>query len=222
MRELKIAPSILSADLSDIRGQVALVEEGGADYVHLDVMDGHFVPNITFGPVVVKAVKSVTRLVCDVHLMITDPDYYLEAFAAAGADICTVHAEALNDPGATLDRIKALGMKAGLTINPDTPVSAVLPYLDRVDQVLIMSVFPGFSGQKFIPEVLKKVEAVASAAGDRTDVEIDGGINARTAGAAVRAGANVLVAATAIFGSDDIPGACRTLRQTALDARREE
>ena len=213
---LKIAPSLLSADFNDLANQIRLVEKGGADYLHLDVMDGHFVPNISFGPVVVAAAKRVTKLPCDVHLMITNPDSYLDAFAKAGADICTVHIETLDAPESTFSRIRELGMKPGLSLNPDTKIQRVLPYLDSVDQILIMSVFPGFSGQAFISAVLEKVRVIArESAGSRLEIEIDGGINNATAPLAVAAGASILVAATAIFRAKDIPSACRELREAA-------
>ncbi len=215
---IKIAPSILSCDFTDLRGQIRLVEEGGADYLHIDVMDGHFVPNITFGPVMVKAVKRISNLPCDVHLMIADPDFYLEPFANAGTDICTVHIEVLNEPLATFERIRALGMKVGLTLNPNTPVEDVLPYVEQVDQILVMSVNPGFSGQKFMPIALEKTQIIASASAKELDIEIDGGISLDTISAASAAGANVFVAATAIFKSQNIPQACKELRAAAQAA----
>ncbi|GAB4166451.1 MAG: ribulose-phosphate 3-epimerase [Planctomycetota bacterium] len=185
-------------------------------------MDGHFVPNISFGPVIVAACSRLSKLVMDAHLMITDPDKYLEPFAEAGADILTVHVEVLGEPRSTLRRIRELGMKPGITLNPDTPVERVLPFLDLVDQVLVMSVFPGFSGQKFITEVLPKVESLARhTEGTDVDIEIDGGINVDNIGSVASAGANVIVAATAVFKQPDIPEACRRLRAAAENARKE-
>ncbi|MFA4985230.1 MAG: ribulose-phosphate 3-epimerase [Candidatus Brocadiia bacterium] len=219
---IRIAPSILSGDFANLAGQVLLVEQGGADYIHVDVMDGHFVPNITMGPVVVEALRRSTRLPLDVHLMIAAPDFYAPAFAKAGADICTIHIEVLKNPADSLRAIRDLGMKPGITLNPDTPVESILPYLELVDQVLIMSVFPGFSGQSFIPEVLAKATRVRNESRGLTlDVEIDGGINLKTVGDAVRAGANVLVAATAVFKQPDVSRACRELRASAEAAAQE-
>ncbi|MDZ7815762.1 MAG: ribulose-phosphate 3-epimerase [Planctomycetota bacterium] len=218
---LKISPSILSADFADLEGQIRLIEQGGADYVHLDVMDGHFVPNISFGPMVAATVNRITDLTCDAHLMITDPDKYIEAFAKSGVDICTVHIEVLDDPRSTLARIRELGMAPALTLNPDTDVELILPHLNLVEQVLVMSVFPGFSGQSFIPDTLDTVRRLRSEAPE-LDIEIDGGMNSDTVPQAVEAGANVLVAASAIFKSTDIVRAIRDLRAVAQKALKRE
>ena len=218
---LKISPSILSADFAQLEGQIRQIEQGGAEYVHLDVMDGHFVPNISFGPMVAATVNRLTDLTCDAHLMITDPEKYIEAFAQSGVDICTVHIEVLDDPRATLKRIRELGMTPALTLNPDSDVKLVLPHLDLVGQVLVMSVFPGFSGQSFLPDTLNTVRRLRTEAPE-LDIEIDGGINTDTVGEAVEAGANVLVAASAIFKSSDIAQAVRDLRMAAQNALKRE
>jgi ribulose-phosphate 3-epimerase len=201
-RRLKIAPSILSADFAKLGDELRAVEAAGADYVHIDVMDGHFVPNLTIGPAVIKALRPHTRLPFDVHLMIAPVDPYIAAFAEAGADIITVHPEAGPHVHRTVQLVKSLGKKAGLSLNPGTPVEAVDNVLDALDLVLVMSVNPGFGGQSFIPSQLGKIAALRrriDAAGRAVELEVDGGITAETARAAVAAGADVLVAGTATF-----------------------
>lgn len=204
--KIKIAPSILSADFGHLAEEIKKVEQAGADLIHIDVMDGHFVPNITMGPLVVKAVKKLTKLPLDVHLMIENPDKYIAAFAKAGADIITIQVEASTDLARDIKLIKDQGVKPGLVVNPATPIEKVFPFLGQIDMVLIMSVNPGFEGQKFMPEVLDKIRQLKSLVVSRqlsVDIEVDGGINLKTAPQVVKAGANVLVAGSAIFYSQD-------------------
>ncbi len=218
---LRIAPSILSADFAHLGDAVAAVEDGGADLIHVDVMDGRFVPNLTIGVPVVEALKRVARVPLDVHLMIVEPERLIEAFAEAGASLISVHVEASPHLHRTLGAIKALGVKAGAALNPSTPATALEPVAGLVDFVVIMSVNPGFSGQSFIPESPGKVKAVRGIldrAKSEASVEIDGGVQPDNAAAVVQAGADILVSASAIFGTDDPAAATRRLRAAALSA----
>lgn len=223
MNPIKIAPSILSADFARLGEHVQEAAEAGADVIHVDVMDGRFVPNITLGPLVVKALRRVTDLPLDVHLMIVEPERYLQAFAEAGADTLTVHVEASPHLHRTLQVIRDLGVRAGVALNPHTPAVMIEGVYDLLDQVLVMTVNPGFGGQQFIPSTLSKIREVrqqAEARGLALDVQVDGGIGPQTVGQVVKAGANVLVAGNAIFGAPEGVGpalqAIRGGAQTAL------
>ena len=219
---VRIAPSILSADFAALGDAIAAVERGGADLIHVDVMDGHFVPNITIGPAVVRSLKRIARVPLDVHLMITDPDRFIEAFAEAGADMISVHVEVLPHLHRTVHAIKALRAKAGVVLNPSTPVSALEQIAGDVDFVLVMSVNPGFGGQTFIPRSEDKVrqvrEALDAAGNSSAPIEIDGGIDLRTAPRVVAAGARILVAGSAVFHASDPERATRDLRTAANGA----
>ena len=212
---VKIAPSILSADFSRLGDEVKAVEEAGADWIHVDVMDGKFVPNITVGPLVVESLRKVTKLPLDVHLMIENADQYIEDFANAGADIISVHAEACPHLHRTIESIKENGAKAGVVLNPATTLFALDEIIEQVDMVLLMSVNPGFGGQKFIGSVLSKIELLRNTlneSGVELDLEVDGGIKPDNAGTIKQAGANVLVAGSAIFGSANYKKAIEELR----------
>ena len=206
MKKIQISPSILSADFSQLGNEIKRLEEGGADLIHVDVMDGHFVPNLTIGPPVIKALKKNCSIKFDVHLMISPVHKYIDAYADAGADIITFHPEATNDLSASIKKIKHLGKKVGVSLNPETKVSIIKDHLDQIDLVLIMSVNPGFGGQKFMPEVLDKIKELKIIQKEENidfDIEIDGGINFENSMMAIEAGANILVSGTTIFKSNN-------------------
>ncbi|MBU9712469.1 ribulose-phosphate 3-epimerase [Evansella tamaricis] len=214
---IKIAPSILSADFSKLGEEIADVEKGGADYIHIDVMDGHFVPNITIGPLVVDAVRPITKLPLDVHLMIENPDRYIKDFASAGADIISVHVEACPHLHRSIQLIRDSGAKPGVVLNPATPVSTIQHIIEDVELVLLMTVNPGFGGQSFIPSVIPKITEVRSLVnqvGKSIDVEVDGGVNPDTARQCIEAGADVLVAGSAIYKSRNRKKAIESLRDS--------
>lgn len=207
-----LAPSMLAADFKELGKEIQTIEENGAQYLHFDVMDGIFVPSISFGMPVLQSIRPATKLVCDVHLMITEPIRYIEAFQKAGADLITIHLEACEDVQATIDKIREVGCKVGISICPATPVSALEPYVDQVDMVLIMSVNPGFGGQAFIPESLDKIrecKAMIQEKGLHTDIQVDGGIYTHNVAEVLEAGANIIVAGSAVFKGDT--------RQNTLD-----
>ena len=206
MKKIQISPSILSADFSQLGNEIKRLEEGGADMIHVDVMDGHFVPNLTIGPPVIKALKKKCSINFDVHLMISPVHKYIEAYADAGADIITIHPEATDNLEASILKIKELNKKVGLSLNPESKIDLILRFLDKIDLVLIMSVNPGFGGQKFMPEVLEKIKELKRIQTKKNidfDIEIDGGINFDNCKAAIDAGANILVSGTTIFKSND-------------------
>ncbi|WP_078554760.1 ribulose-phosphate 3-epimerase [Bacillus alkalicellulosilyticus] len=212
---IKIAPSILSANFATLAKDIQEVADGGADYIHVDVMDGHFVPNITIGPLVVEAIRPVTELPLDVHLMIENPDQYIKSFAQAGADIISVHVEACPHLHRTIQLIRDHGVKAGVVLNPATPVDTIQHVINDVDLVLLMTVNPGFGGQRFIEGVLPKIHAVSEMAKSKgldIDIEVDGGVNKETAKRCIEAGANVLVAGSAIYNRSDRAEAIKELR----------
>ena len=206
MKKIQISPSILSADFSQLGNEIKRLEEGGADMIHVDVMDGHFVPNLTIGPPVIKALRNHCSLKFDVHLMISPVHKYIDAYADAGADIITIHPEATEDLEKSILRIKELKKKVGISLNPETKIDLILDHLDKIDLVLIMSVNPGFGGQKFMPEVLSKIKELKKIQSEKNidfDIEIDGGINFENYKLAIEAGANILVSGTTIFKSNN-------------------
>ena len=206
MKKIQISPSILSADFSQLGNEIKKLEEGGADMIHVDVMDGHFVPNLTIGPPVIKALKKQSSVLFDVHLMISPVHKYIEAYSDAGADIITIHPEATNDLKSSILKIKELKKKVGVSLNPETKIDTILNVLDQIDLVLIMSVNPGFGGQKFMPEVLTKIKELKKIQKEKKidfDIEIDGGINFDNYKIAIEAGANILVSGTTIFKSNN-------------------
>ena len=206
MKKIQISPSILSADFSQLGNEIKKLEEGGADMIHVDVMDGHFVPNLTIGPPVIKALKKHSSMIFDVHLMISPVHKYIKAYSDAGADIITIHPEATDNLKESILKIKKLKKKVGVSLNPETSIDVILNHLDQIDLVLIMSVNPGFGGQKFMPEVLTKIKELKKIQKDKSldfDIEIDGGINFDNSKIAIEAGANILVSGTTIFKSND-------------------
>jgi ribulose-phosphate 3-epimerase len=206
MKKIQISPSILSADFSQLGNEIKRLEDGGADMIHVDVMDGHFVPNLTIGPPVIKSLKKHSSILFDVHLMISPVHKYIEAYAEAGADIITIHPEATNNLKSSISKIKELNKKVGISLNPETKIDIIIEHLHEVDLVLIMSVNPGFGGQKFMPEVLNKIKDLKKIQDNKSlnfDIEIDGGINFDNSKTAIEAGANILVSGTTIFKSNN-------------------
>ena len=222
---IQISPSILSSDFANLEAEINAAARGGADLVHVDVMDGHFVPNITIGVPVVKSLKKVSSLPLDVHLMISHPLFYIPAFAEAGSDIITFHLESCSDAAQTIDAIHAAGVRAGIAIKPKTPAQEVFPYLDKVEMVLVMTVEPGFGGQTFMADMLPKIRAVRTRLhemGRSADIQVDGGIDPKTAALVAGAGANVLVAGSAVFKYSDYAAPIGAIRKAAENAYSEK
>ncbi|HEX2957600.1 MAG TPA: ribulose-phosphate 3-epimerase [Chitinispirillaceae bacterium] len=223
-KRIEIAPSILSADFRNLEREVKAAQDAGADRIHCDIMDGVFVPNITFGPLVVEAVKKCVSIPLDVHLMIIKPEKYYNEFIDAGADVLTFHAEAGSDCGLLLENIRKRGVKSGVTVNPDKPIDLFLPFMEKIDQILIMTVYAGYGGQKFIDETLAKIEAAAKAIDQQehtVDLQVDGGINEETAFICARRGVNVFVAGSYIFEADDYRKKVAALRMSAESGFRD-
>ena len=217
MKKIKISPSILSANFSELGNEIKRLEQGGADMIHVDVMDGHFVPNLTIGPPVIKNLREITKLPFDVHLMIDPVHKFIKDYADAGADIITIHPEATENLSESINHIKSFKKKVGVSLNPNTELNLVLDYLDKIDLILIMSVYPGFGGQKFMPEIIKKIKDLDNIKKDKNlnfDIEVDGGINFSNAKKVLDAGANILVSGTTIFkeNNGDIEKNIKTLR----------
>ncbi len=219
MKKISISASILSADFSNLKEQIRLVEKGGADLIHLDVMDGHFVPNITFGPQIARTIKSITKLKLDTHLMIEKPERYIEDFARAGSEFITVHVETCPHLHRTIQQIKGHGIKAGVTLNPSTSVTSLMEIFPFVDMILVMTVNPGFGGQRFIKQMIEKIQTISRLRDNINSdilIEVDGGVDEKNARDIIEAGADILVAGYSIFSKNNISEAVRSLRKSAI------